>query len=452
MENQNDFTRGSILKQLLKFAGPVLFALFLQAMYGAVDLLVVGKFATSADVSAVSTGSQIMMTLTNLVSSLAMGTTIFLGQKIGEGNAKEGGSIIGASICLFIGIGALLTLLIPFGAAGIASIMHAPEEAFALTTSYIRICGGGSIIIVAYNLIGSIFRGMGDSKTPLITVLIACICNVFGDLILVAGLGMGTTGAALATIAAQTVSVLISLRLISKKKLPFTFSASQIRPQIKIIKKVVTLGFPIALQDFLVGISFLIVLAIVNKLGLTASAGVGVAEKVCAFIMLIPSAFMQSMAAFVAQNYGAGRYDRAKKSLLYAFGVSSICAVVMFYLAFFHGDILSGIFANEAGVIMASAEYLKAYAIDCLLTCFLFCFIGFFNGIGYTQFVMVQGIIGAFAVRIPVSFFMSKWEPVSLFHIGLATPCSTTVQILLCVICFWIVNKKIEMEIKSNIQ
>lgn len=448
METKNDFTKGNILAQLLKFAVPVLFALFLQAMYGAVDLLVVGKFSDSADVSAVSTGSQIMLTITNLISSLAMGITIFLGQKIGEGKAKEGGSIIGAGICLFLGLGVLFTILIPAGAEKIAFIMHAPKEAFSLTTTYIRICGAGSLIIIMYNLIGSIFRGMGDSKTPLITVLIACICNIFGDLLLVAGFHMGTAGAALATVAAQGISVLISLYLISRKQLPFTFTLKQIRPDFGRIGKIVMLGFPIALQDFLVGISFLIILAIVNQLGLTASAGVGVAEKVCAFIMLIPSAFMQSMAVFVAQNYGAGRYDRAKKSLFCAFSVSVVCAVLMFYLAFFHGDLLSWIFANDKGVIAASADYLKAYAIDCLLTCFLFCFIGFFNGVGNTRFVMLQGITGAFGVRIPVSFLMSKWEPVSLFHIGLATPCSTIVQILLCVICFSVTNRKMSNQSK----
>lgn len=442
MVKKSDFINGKILSELLKFAAPVLFALFLQAMYGAVDLFVVGKFATSADVSAVSVGSQIMMTLTNLISSLAMGTTIYLGQKLGEGKAKEGGAIIGSSVCLFIVIGLLFSLLIPVGAVKIASVMNAPKAAFSLTTSYIRICGAGSVIVVIYNLIGSIFRGMGDSKTPLITVFIACICNILGDLIFVAGFGMGTRGAAIATILAQAISVIISLKLISKKKLPFTFSRKNICMNFAINKKVLLLGIPIALQDFLVGISFLVILAIVNQLGLIASAGVGVAEKVCAFIMLIPSAFMQSMAAFAAQNHGAGRYDRAKKSLLYAFGVSIICAVIMFYLAYFHGDMLSLIFANDSEVVLASADYLKAYAIDCLLTCFLFCFIGFFNGMGYTGFVMIQGIVGAFAIRIPVSYIMSRWEPVSLFHIGLATPCSTFIQIILCVICFIVVNKK----------
>lgn len=441
MKAQKNFTEGKILGPLLQFALPVLFALFLQSLYGAVDLMIVGKFAEPADVSGVSTGSQIMMTLTNLVSSLSMGMTVFLGQKIGEKKAAEGGKIVANGIILFFIIGIVLTIFISACSGLLASIMNAPEEAYDMTVSYVRICGTGAIIIISYNLIGSIFRGLGDSITPLVTVLIACVFNIIGDLALVAGFKMGTTGAALATVAAQFISVIISLVLISKKTLPFKLDKSCFKFNREIIKKIIFIGAPVALQDLLVGISFLVILAIVNSLGVIASAGVGVAEKVCGFIMLIPSAFAQSMSAFVSQNRGACKYDRAFEGLKYAIGVSFIFAVMMFYSAFFHGDMLSGIFANDADVIAASWDYLRAYAIDCLFTCFLFCFIGFFNGMEYTRFVMIQGIVGAFLVRIPVSYFMSKQDPVSLFHIGLATPCSTIIQITMCFICLMILKR-----------
>ena len=227
------------------------------------------------------------------------------------------------------------------------------------------------------------------------------------------------------------ISVIVSLLILRRRGLPFQVERSDLCFDSSIIRKVTALGVPIALQDLLVGISFLVLLAIVNGLGLVASAGIGVAEKVCGFIMLIPAAFMQAMAAFVAQNIGAGKYNRAKKALIYAIAVSTMLAIVMFAVTFWRGDLLSGIFANDPEVILASADYLKAYAIDCLLTCFLFCFIGFFNGLGMTRFVMIQGIIGAFLVRIPVAFLMSRQVPVSLFHVGLATPCSTILQVVL---------------------
>lgn len=380
MERNTTFTEGKILQPLILFAMPVLFALFLQAMYGAVDLLVVGKFASSADVSAVSTGSQIMMTLTNLISCFAMGTTVLLGQLIGCGKKEEGGKAVGMAMVMFAGIALVMTVLLVCFAPQISSIMHAPKEAFDKTAAYVRICGCGMIVIVAYNLIGCIFRGIGDSKMPLFTVAIACVCNIAGDLVLCAGFHMGTTGAACATVFAQVVSVVVSFGFIRKKQLPFVFKKENVRIHKDLLKKMAGLGAPIALQDLLVSISFLIILAIVNSMGVTASAGVGVAEKVCAFIMLISSAFMQSMSAFVAQNYGAGRMDRAKKAL--------------------------------------------------------------YNGIGQTKFVMLQGIAGAFGVRVPVSYLMSIRPDTSLFKIGLATPMSSVVQLLLCLGFMVILNRR----------
>ena len=420
------------MQPLLLFAVPVLLALFLQAMYGAVDLLIVGKFASSADVSAVSTGSQIMTTLTNLVSSFAMGTTILLGQQIGSGKKEEGGRTVGTAILLFAGIAVIMSVILVVFAPQVSSLMNAPEEAFQKTVNYIRICGG-MLVIVAYNLIGCIFRGLGDSRTPLITVAIACVFNVAGDLLLCAVFGMGTAGTAIATVFAQIVSVIVSFILISKKDLPFTIKKENIRIHKTYLRKMTAFGAPIALQDLLVSISFLIILSIVNDMGVIASAGVGVAEKVCAFIMLISSAFMQSMSAFVAQNYGAGRLTRARKALHYGIAVSFTVGIVMFAITFFHGDILAGIFSSDPEVIAAAADYLKAYAIDCLFTAIFFCYTGFYNGIGRTRFVMIQGILGAFCVRVPVSYIMSIQPNTSLFHIGLATPISSILQLILCV-------------------
>ncbi len=442
MERHLDFTTGKIIGPLMRFAVPVLLAMFLQALYGAIDLAIVGQFSSPADVSAVGTGSQIMMTITGLITSFAMGLTILLGQRIGEGHMSAGGQIIGTGIGLFTIIALFLTAAITLLSGAITSIMHAPQEAFALTRVYVLICGGGALAIVGYNFIAAVFRGLGDSRTPMITVFIASVFNVAGDLLLVAVFHMGAAGAAIATVLAQLASVVISFFLIRRRGLPFEMNRSMIQLDRKIVKRVALLGAPIALQDFLVGVSFLIILAIVNTLGVTASAGVGVAERVCTFIMLIPLSFMQSMSAFVAQNKGAGKYDRAIKALWLAIGTSTLFGIVMFFAAFFHGDLLARLFTKDPEVIRAAADYLMAYGIDCLLTCFLFCFIGFFNGMGMTTFVMAQGIIAAFLIRVPVAWFFSRMEPVSLFHIGLGIPMSTVLQITLCFIALHWLKKK----------
>ena len=236
--------------------------------------------------------------------------------------------------------------------------------------------------------------------------------------------------------------MIVSFGFIRKKQLPFVFKRENVRIHKTLLKKMAGLGAPIALQDLLVSISFLVILAIVNTMGVTASAGVGVAEKVCAFIMLISSAFMQSMSAFVAQNYGAGRMDRAQKALHYGAAVSFVVGLGMFFLSYFHGDAMAGIFSSDESVILAAADYLRAYSIDCMFTAIFFCYTGFYNGIGQTKFVMLQGIAGAFGVRVPISYLMSIRPDASLFKIGLATPVSSVVQLLLCVGYMAVLNRK----------
>ena len=442
MKETQNFTKGNILTSLVRFALPVLAALFLQTMYGAVDMLVVGRFATAADVSAVSTGSWLMQLITSFVVGIAMGTTVLLGRRLGEGKPEEAGKIIGSSIVLFAIIGVVITFFMELCAVPVAQIMRTPIEAFDATVLYVRICSAGSVFIVAYNVLGSIFRGIGDSRMPLVTVAIACVFNIAGDFLLVGVFGMATAGAAIATVLAQALSVIISVLIIRRQKLPFTFRRTDIVFDRKRMGSVFRLGLPIAFQDLLVSISFLAITAIVNSLGVIPSAGVGVAEKLCGFIMLVPSAFNQSMSAFVAQNMGAGRMDRAKRALLCGIGMSLMVGVFMAWLSFFHGDLLAGLFARDEAVIAAAADYLKAYAIDCLLVSVMFCMIGYFNGCGKTLFVMLQGIAGAFGVRIPVSLIMSRIKPVSLFKVGLATPCSSVVQIILCVGYFLLLSSR----------
>jgi putative MATE family efflux protein len=436
MEKLDSFTEGKIVKPLIGFALPVLLALFLQSLYGAVDLLVVGHFGSSADVSAVATGSQMMHMITVVITGLAMGTTIVLGQAIGSGKLEYAGNVIGSSICLFVMLAISVTVLMFGVTEDFTVLMQVPEEAFSKTVHYVKICSAGTLFIVAYNALGSVFRGLGDSKTPMITVSIACAVNIIGDLVFVGVFGLQAEGAAMATVLAQAVSVVLCFIMVRKKGLPFPFSKKNIRPDWSIIGKVLRVGFPIALQDGLVSTSFLAIHAIVNTLGVVASAGVGVAEKICGFIMLVPSAFAQSLSAFVAQNIGAGKPQRARKAMLCGMMASLIVGVFMGYFAFFHGDLLGGIFSKEKDVVLAAWDYLKAYAIDTMMVAFLFCFIGYFNGCGRTTVVMLQGIIGAFGVRIPVSYFISRLPDTSIFKIGLATPTSTLVQIILCSVYF----------------
>ena len=431
--DKSDFTQGSILQKLVLFMLPVLGALVLQAAYGAVDLLVVGHFGSTSGLSAVSTGSQVLNLVTFVITQFAMGITVLIARYLGEKRPQYIGQVIGGSIVVFALISAVLFVVLVGFARPISVLMQAPEEALGLTSGYVRICGAGIFFIMAYNLLAAIFRGLGDSQSPLLFVLVACIVNVFGDLFLVAGLHLDAAGAAIATVAAQAVSVVCAVIMLLKKHLPFKLCKADFRlnPQ---CRKFLSIGLPLALQEFLTQLSFLALCAFVNRLGLEASSGYGVACKIVNFAMLIPSALMQSMAAFVSQNIGAGSKKRARQSMFTGIGLAFGCAV--FALVWFKGDALAGVFTADQAVIANAFAYLKGFAPETIATAVLFSMVGYFNGNNKTVWVMVQGLVQTLLVRLPTAYFMSIQPNASLTMIGLAAPTSTAVGIVLN-ICFY---------------
>ena len=418
-----DFTQGSILKKLVAFMMPVLGALILQAAYGAVDLLVVGRFGSTSGLSAVSTGSQVLNLVTFVVVQFAMGITVLIARYLGEKRPEKIGAVIGGGVVVFTIISIALFFVMVCFARPISVLMQAPTEAVDLTSSYVRICGGGIFFIVAYNLLSAIFRGLGDSKSPLLFVLVACIVNVIGDMVLVAGFHMDAAGAAIATVTAQALSVVFAVLLLIKKDLPFTIKKSDFRlnPQ---CKRFLQIGLPLALQEFLTQLSFLALCKIVN------------------FAMLVPSSLMQSMASFVSQNVGAGKKKRAKQSMFTGIGVGLVVGCLVFVLVMFKGDVVAGIFSTDASVIQNAFDYLKGFAPETIVTAILFSMIGYFNGNNKTVWVMIQGLVQTLLVRLPLAYYMSIQPNASLTKIGLAAPVATVTGIILNVGFFIYLNRK----------
>ena len=435
-----DFTQGNILEKLVAFMMPILGALILQAAYGAVDLLVVGRFGSTSGLSAVSTGSQVLNLVTFVVIQFAMGITVLIARYLGEKRPERIGAVIGGGAVVFTMMSVALFIAMVGFARPISVLMQAPAEAVDLTASYVRICGAGILFIVAYNLLSAIFRGLGDSKSPLLFVLVACIVNIIGDLILVAGLHMDAAGAAIATVTAQALSVVFAVMLLLKKDLPFAITKKDFRlnPQ---CRKFLKIGLPLALQEFLTQISFLALCAFVNRLGLEASSGYGVACKIVNFAMLVPSSLMQSMASFVSQNIGAGKKKRAKQSMFTGIGVGLAVGCVVFVLVLFKGDVLCSAFSTDAAVIQNGFAYLKGFAPETLVTAIMFSMVGYFNGNNKTVWVMTQGLIQTLLVRLPLAYFMSIQPNASLTKIGLAAPVATTVGIVLNVGFFIYLNQ-----------
>ena len=439
--DKRDFTQGNILKKLVFFMLPILGALVLQAAYGAVDLLVVGRFGSTSGLSAVSTGSQVLNLVTFVVTQLAMGITVLIARYLGEKRQEQIGMVLGGAAVVFALISVGLFIVMVGLARPISVLMQAPEEAVNLTASYVRICGSGIFFIVAYNLLAAVFRGMGDSKSPLLFVLVACIVNIIGDLVLVAGLHLDAAGAAFATVFAQAVSVVFAVVILLKKDLPFKIRKQDFRLNAQ-CRRFLAIGIPLALQEFLTQLSFLALCAFVNRLGLEASSGYGVACKIVNFAMLIPSALMQSMASFVAQNVGAGKFRRAKQAMFTGIGVGLVFGCFVFVLVLLKGDVMAGFFSSDEAVIQKGFAYLKGFAPETIATAIMFSMVGYFNGNNKTVWVMAQGLIQTLLVRLPFAYVMSIQPNASLTKIGLAAPISTMVGIVLNVGFYLYLNHK----------
>ena len=439
MQKELDLTQGYVPKVLLQFAVPYLLANVLQALYGGADLFVVGWFDDAASVAGVAIGSQVMQTVTGIILGLTTGITVLIGIATGARNYRELATIIGSSVWLFGIVGVVLTVLMTALHNPVAALMHTPVEAMNDTKHYLLICSLGIPFIIGYNVVCGILRGLGDSRTPLYFVALACAINIGLDFLLVGGCHLRAMGAAIATVASQGVSFLAALWFLRRRGFQFVFNCRNIRLNGYFSRRILTLGAPIALQDALINISFLIITVIVNQMGVVASASLGVVEKIIVFAMLPPMAISSAVAAMTAQNYGAGLVERMNQCLRAGIGMALVFGVSVCLYSQFLPETLTGIFTNDAAVVAMGAEYLHGYSIDCIIVSFVFCINSFFSGQGNSWFPMLHSLIATFLFRIPLSWLFSHVDSTSLFWMGFAPPLATTVSLL---ICFWYLRKR----------
>lgn len=425
------FTEGAILAPLVRFAVPMFFAMALQTLYGTVDVLVIGKFGSTAGVSAVSVGSQVLALATFLIAGFTTAATVLIGQYLGAGDEKQVAKVIGGSIPVFVVISVVFAALMVAVHRPILQLLNLPVEAMPQAVVYTIICSCGIPLIVGYNTVCAILRGMGDSKSPLVFVGIACCVNIVGDLLLTGALQMGAAGVAVATVTAQGISFLVSLLYLAKRGMGVPFSRSDIGFDAKLTRKLFQLGVPMALQSIMVNLSFMFITAIINAMGVTASAAMGVGDKITGFAFLPQMTFSQAVQVFAAQNMGAGKPERVIKGTGITIGITAVWGVAFWALCVFSPTLLPELFTADPAVIAMTADYVRAYSFDVVLTCAIFALNGMLAGCGCASFSMVANLTNSFGVRIPVTYFMSKLAGVTLFQIGLAAPIASVVQLVM---------------------
>lgn len=434
MQNKNSLLHGKVGPALLRFALPFLAASLLQQLYSTVDMMAVGRLSATPAISlsAVSTGGQMTYAVTSLLIGLATGSTVLIGQYVGAGRREDVSRTIGTMFPLFALIALGVSVVMAALTGPLVALLQVPAQAVLEAEQYLFICAVGMIFVTGYNMVSGILRGLGDSKSPMVLVAIACAINIIGDIVLVGPLQMGAAGAAIATVTAQGLSFLFSLVILRRRKdFPFDFKRSSFHLHRDQSKQLLKLGVPIAFQDFSIGVSFLFITAFINHIGLDESACVGVVGRVSCIAMLVSTAFMSAIAAMSAQNIGAGQPKRARSAMLWGMTLSFVFSSVLFVLIqLFPGPILS-VFTEEAGVIEKGILYLRSNIIDALLVSFVFCMNGFFSGCGHTTFSMVNNLISTYGVRVLGTLVVSLIPGTNMFHIGLAAPAASAVQIVI---------------------
>ena len=437
---QNDLTTGSVFRNVLSFSLPYLLSYFLQTLYGMADLFIIGQFEGVASTTAVSIGSQVMHMLTVMLIGLAMGATVSIAQAAG-GDKKRTASAIGNTVTLFMLLALALTALLLALRAPIVSIMSTPEEAVQGTLAYLTVCFIGIPFITAYNIIASIFRGLGDSKSPMYFIAVACVVNIALDYYFMGTLHLGPAGAALGTTLSQAVSVLVSLAVILKRRL-ISVRRADFRPQRAVMGKLLQIGVPVALQDGFIQVSFVIITIIANRRGLTDAAAVGIVEKIIGFLFLIPSSMLSTVSALGAQNIGAGKPERARLTLRYAAMIACAFGIAEVILIQFVAEPLVGLFTPDTAVALAGGQYLRGYIWDSFFAGVQFSFSGYFCACGKSGISFLHNSLSILLVRVPGAYLASKYFPQTLLPMGLANAAGSLFSILVCVIAYAILTRR----------
>ena len=440
---QKNLTEGSVFRVLLVFSVPFFISYFLQTVYGLVDLLVIGRFHGADVITAVSVGSQVMHMITVIIVGLSMGSTVMISRAVGAADRKKTAKAIGNTVVLFMVVSVGITVLLLLLTDPVIALMSTPAESVAETEMYLRVCFSGIPFITAYNILGSVFRGLGDSKSPMYFIAVSCVINILLDLVFIGLLDMTSAGAALATVIAQTVSVVIALIAIGKKGIGVSLCKADFRPESETIGSIFKIGLPVSLQDGFIQISFLVITVIANMRGVEAAAAVGIVVKIISVLFLVPSSMLAAISAMAAQNLGAGLHFRASRTLYYGIGICLGYGAVFAVLLQFLQEPVVALFTEDPVVILFGGQYLKAYAVDCMLAGVHFCFSGFFCAYGMSLVSFIHNALSVILIRVPGSYLASKFFPATLYPMGLAAPAGSLLSVLICVsVYIWFLRKQ----------
>lgn len=384
-----------------------------------------------------------MHMITVFIVGLSMGSTVMISRAVGARAPEKTAKAIGNTVTLFMVVSVVFTVVLLLLVNPIVSLMSTPPESVEQTRTYLRICFSGIPFITAYNVLGSVFRGLGDSRSPMYFIAAACGINILLDFVFIGLLGMTAAGAALATVIAQTVSVIIAFAVIRKRGLGLSLGKDDFRLDVRTAGSILKIGVPVSLQDGFIQISFLIITVIANQRGVEVAAAVGIVEKIISVLFLVPSSMLSSISAIAAQNIGAELHLRGRQTLYYGIGLCVGYGAMLAVLFQFFQEPAVALFTDDPSVILFGGQYLKAYAIDCMLAGVHFCFSGFFCAYGMSVISFLHNAVSVILIRVPGSYLAAKLFPATLYPMGLAAPAGSLLSILICsAVYVWFLRKQ----------
>ena len=439
---EKNLTTGSVFKTVVYFSLPYLLSYFLQTLYGMADLFIVGQFNGVDSITAVSIASQVMHMITVMIVGLAMGATVMIGRAVGAGKHEEVSSAIGNTIALFMTLSVIIMSVLLMAVKPIASVMLTPPEAFGETVTYLTICMIGIPFITGYNINSSIFRGQGDTKSPMYFIGIACAANIVLDYLFIGVFKLGAAGAALGTTLSQTISVIVSLIIIRKRNMGFSLSLKDLKPKTAVIINLLKVGIPVALQDGFIQISFLIITIIANNRGLNDAAAVGIVEKIIGILFLVPSSMLSAVSVISAQNAGAGKHDRARQTLWIGILITVVFGTISAVIMQFSAGSVIGLFTDNTKVILLGGQYMSSYVWDCIFAGIHFCFSGYFCAYGLSGISFIHNSVSIVCARIPLAYLASIYFADTLFPMGIAAPVGSILSVVICISVFIWLSKR----------
>lgn len=437
-----DMCNGSILDKLVSFSIPLMLSGILQLLFNAVDIIVVGQFTGNEALAAVGSTTALINVFVNLFIGISLGASVLAARFYATGQEKEMSETVHTSITLALISGIAMGIIGVIAAKGALELMDTPDNVLNLSTLYIRIYFMGMPFFMLYNYGAAILRAVGDTKRPLLFLIISGATNVVLNLLLVIQFHLGVAGVAIATVISQCISCILVLRCLYLSDGSYQLRFNKLGMKTRYVKQIFQIGIPAGIQSTIINFSNVLLQSSVNSFGSVAMAGYTAANNILGFLYVSVNSITQACMSFTSQNYGVRKFKRMDKVLLECLGLTVIVALVLGGGSYLFGAELMHIYTKSTKVIECGVDIMLYTTVTYFLCGIMDLLPGALRGMGHSTVPMILSVIGTVGTRIVWIYVIFPCHR-SLDFLFISYPVSWLLTIVMQVICFYFVRKKV---------